>query len=58
MRMESTGSHSHTNVMENFEERDIIPKDDEIEEARWFSIPEAIDKAVSIFDIEALKRLI
>ena len=42
----------------DFEERDIIPKDDEIEEARWFSIPEAIDKAVSIFDIEALKRLI
>ena len=41
-----------------FEDREIIPKDDEIEEARWFSIPEAIDIAVSIFDIEALKRLI
>ncbi|MEC9146994.1 MAG: NUDIX hydrolase, partial [Candidatus Thermoplasmatota archaeon] len=41
-----------------FEDREIIPKDDEIEEARWFRIPEAIDIAVSIFDIEALKRLI
>jgi len=41
-----------------FEDREIIPKDDEIEDARWFRIPEAIDIAVSIFDIEALKRLI
>ena len=42
----------------DFDESEIIPKDDEIEEARWFRIPEAIDIAVSIFDIEALKRLI
>ena len=31
--------------------------DDEIEEARWFSKEEALRRAVSIFDIEAIKRL-
>ena len=36
---------------------DIKPKDDEIEEARWFSKEEALKKAVSIFDIEAIMRL-
>ncbi|MEC8874000.1 MAG: NUDIX hydrolase [Candidatus Thermoplasmatota archaeon] len=35
---------------------EIIPKDDEIEEARWFSREEALDRAVSIFDIEAIQR--
>lgn len=35
--------------------QDISPKDDEIEEARWFSKDEAISVAVSIFDIEAIK---
>ena len=35
----------------------IIPKDDEIEEARWFSVSEALEKAVSVFDIEAIKRV-
>ena len=34
----------------------IIPKDDEIEEARWFSREEALYRAVSIFDIEAIQR--
>jgi len=36
---------------------EIRPKDDEIEEARWFSKEEALRRAVSIFDIEAIKRL-
>mgnify|MGYP006110097205 FL=1 len=35
---------------------EIIPKDDEIEEARWFSREEALYRAVSIFDIEAIQR--
>ncbi len=37
--------------------QEIIPKDDEIEEARWFSIDEALKIAVSVFDIEAIKKL-
>jgi len=41
----------------DFEGVEIIPKDDEIEEARWFTISDAISVAVSIFDIEALERL-
>ena len=41
----------------DFEYEEITPKQDEIEEAMWFSISDAIDKAVSIFDIEALNRL-
>ena len=41
----------------DFEGAEIIPKDDEIEEARWFSVSDAISIAVSIFDIEALERL-
>ena len=36
---------------------DIIPKDDEIEEARWFSPKEALNNAVSLFDIEAIQRV-
>ena len=36
---------------------DIIPKDDEIEEARWFSKEEAMNNAVSLFDIEAIRRV-
>lgn len=32
----------------------IYPKDDEIEEARWFSKEEAMRVAVSEFDIEAI----
>ena len=37
--------------------QEIIPKDDEIEEARWLPVDEALKKAVSYFDIEAIKRL-
>ncbi len=37
--------------------QEIIPKDDEIEEARWFSKDEALKIAVSVFDIEAIKKL-
>ena len=41
----------------DFDVSEVVPKDDEIEEARWFSIPDAIERAVSIFDIEALSRV-
>ena len=41
----------------DFKREEIIPKEDEIEEAMWFSISEALDNAVSIFDIEALQKL-
>jgi len=34
----------------------IVPKDDEIEEARWFSKAEALQVAVSFFDIEAIEK--
>ena len=40
-----------------FEEREIIPKDDEIEESRWFSKTDALGVAVSIFDIEAISTI-
>lgn len=36
----------------------IIPKDDEIEEARWFSKEEALQVAVSLFDIEAIQKFL
>ncbi|MEE2624634.1 MAG: NUDIX hydrolase [Candidatus Thermoplasmatota archaeon] len=36
---------------------EIVPKDDEIEEARWFSPKEALNIAVSLFDIEAIQRV-
>ncbi|MBO77318.1 MAG: hypothetical protein CME17_07765 [Gemmatimonadetes bacterium] len=36
---------------------EIVPKDDEIEEARWFSKDEALENAVSLFDIEAIRRM-
>jgi len=38
-------------------DQEIIPKDDEIEKAEWFSKEEALKKAVSKFDIEAINRL-
>ena len=41
----------------DIEYEEITPKQDEIEEAMWFNISDAIDNAVSIFDIEALNRL-
>ena len=34
---------------------EIVPKDDEIEEAKWFDKHEALSVAVSLFDIEAIK---
>lgn len=37
--------------------QEITPKDDEIEEARWFTKEEALKIAVSKFDIEAISRL-
>ena len=36
---------------------EIVPKDDEIEEARWFTRKEALSNAVSLFDIEAIHRV-
>ena len=36
----------------------IIPKDDEIEEARWFNRDEAISKAISVFDRDAIKTMV
>lgn len=41
----------------DLEDQEIIPKDDEIEEARWFTKEEALNVAVSKFDIEAISRL-
>ena len=38
--------------------QEVVPKDDEIEEAKWFSFEEAAKLAVSIFDIEAIKRVV
>ena len=39
----------------DLEGQEISPKDDEIEEARWFTKEEAIRVAVSEFDIDAIK---
>jgi len=36
----------------------IVPKDDEIEEAKWFTRDEALSIAVSTFDIEAIEKLL
>lgn len=44
---------SNSNVMIE----DIEPKEGEIEEVRWFDINEALEIAVSHFDINAIKRL-
>ena len=33
------------------------PKSDEIEEVRWFSFEEALARAASLFDVEALRSL-
>ena len=38
-------------------DQEITPKDDEIEKAEWFSKEVALNKAVSKFYIEAIKRL-
>ena len=36
----------------------ITPKDDEIEEARWFDVGEAIDRSISVFDRDAIMTLV
>ncbi|MCH2441884.1 MAG: NUDIX hydrolase [Candidatus Thalassarchaeum sp.] len=36
----------------------IVPKDDEIEEAKWFNKEEALSIAVSLFDIEAIQKFL
>ena len=33
------------------------PKQDEIEEVRWFSMEDALSRAASLFDVEALRSL-
>jgi ADP-ribose pyrophosphatase YjhB (NUDIX family) len=40
-------------------EADVVfnPKVDEIEEARWFSVEEALARAASLFDVEALRLM-
>ena len=38
-------------------DQEIIPKDDEIEKAEWFSKEEALKRAVSKFDVEAINRV-
>jgi ADP-ribose pyrophosphatase YjhB (NUDIX family) len=41
----------------NVEIKDIRPKENEIEEARWFSIEDALEEAVSFFDKSAIKLI-
>ena len=41
----------------DFKIEEIIPKEDEIEEAKWFSIDDALRNAVSIFDRDAILRI-
>lgn len=38
--------------------QELSPKDDEIEDVRWFSIEEALERSVSYFDIQAINRLV
>ena len=42
----------------NLDDQEISPKDDEIEDARWFSKNEALEKMVSVFDTEAIRKLL
>ena len=39
-------------------EDEIVPKDDEIEEARWFEPEDAISRAISVFDRDAIATLV
>ena len=41
----------------DLDHQEIIPKDDEIEEARWFTVKDALSVAVSMFDIDAIRKL-
>ena len=38
--------------------QELSPKDDEIEDVRWFSKEEALERSVSYFDIQAINRLV
>lgn len=42
----------------NLDGQEITPKVGEIEEARWFSKSVALEKMVSVFDVEAIKKLL
>ena len=48
---------SFTYLVDLNERPEISPKPDEIEEGAWFSLPDAIQRAASIFDKEALEAL-
>ena len=48
---------SFTYLVDLNERPEIKPKPDEIEEGEWFSLPDAILRAASIFDREALEAL-
>ena len=48
---------SFTYKCDVFDELSFTPKPDEIEEVRWFSIEEALARAASLFDVEALRLL-
>ena len=39
------------------EELTFSPKQDEIEEVRWFTMEDALSRAASLFDVEALRSL-
>ena len=41
----------------DLDHQEIIPKDDEIEEARWFTVKDALSVAASMFDIDAIRKL-
>jgi len=41
----------------DLEEQEIVPKEGEIDEAKWFTVEEALASAVSKFDISAIKRI-
>ena len=41
-----------------FSDNELIPKEDEIEQVRWFSKERALQLAVSEFDIEALNKIL
>lgn len=48
-------SFTYRCVLQN--EPTFSPKQDEIEEVRWFTIDEALARAASLFDVEALRSL-
>jgi len=48
---------SFTYKCDVFDELSFTPKPDEIEEVRWFPIEDALARAASLFDVEALRLL-